>query len=57
MTEVLSLPQTYGFRDATCAGDGDSDCVWWAPADLHTTSHLQKLLSQDMLASLGKLGW
>ena len=57
MTEVLNLPQIYGFRNANCEGDGDSNCIWWEPGPLHTTSHLQRLLSQEMFASLAIFGW
>ncbi|KAG7007884.1 hypothetical protein G7Y79_00008g025220 [Physcia stellaris] len=57
MTRVLDSPQHYGFRDATCSGEGTSHCIWWSHTDLHTTSTFQNLLAKDMIPSLEKLGW
>ena len=57
MSKVLAAPQQYGFKDASCGGSGGPDCIWYGPNAVHTGSHFQELLSQDMLASLKGLGW
>ena len=57
MTQVLDNPTAYGFQDATCTGNGTSNCIWWSGSDLHTTSTFQNLLAQNMLPTLQILGW
>jgi hypothetical protein len=54
---VLDNPTEYGFQDATCSGEGDSNCVWWSGNDYHCTSTLENLQAQAMLPKLEALGW
>ena len=55
---VLDQPKKFGFKDATCEGDGSkTDCIWWKPSDGHTTSALQNRMAEDMKGTMEKFGW
>lgn len=57
MTTVLDNPTQYGFANATCAGDGGPECIWWAPNEIHAGYTFQQKVANDMLGEMGTLGW
>lgn len=59
MSNVLDNPKKFGFKDATCTGDGKSDCIWNKDSHFHTTSHFNEEMAKEMVKCgvLKTLGW